>query len=70
MWTIANICNNFATDSLSMTISTPIVSCGPNAVAFIVALFYREIKGRKNFGLVFVGFSMALAGSIVCGCSF
>ena len=70
MWTIANVCNNLATNSLSMTISTPISSCGPNAVAFIVALFYKEIKGRKNFILLFVGFFIALSGSIVCGWSF
>jgi glucose uptake protein GlcU len=69
MWITANVCYNLATDSLSMTISTPISSCGPNAVAFIVALFYKEIKGRKNFVLLFIGFFIALAGSVVCGLS-
>ena len=69
MWIVANVCYNLATNSLSMTISTPISACGPNAIAFIVALFYKEIKGTYNFILLFVGFFIALAGSIVCGWS-
>ena len=69
MWTIANVCSNLSTDSLGMTITTPITACGPNAVAFIVALFYKEVRGRKNLILLFLGFSIALAGSIVCGWS-
>ena len=69
MWGIANICYNLGNNSLSMAISVPISNCGPSCVAFIAAVFYKEIKGRKNFFLLFLGLIFAVAGSIMCGWS-
>ena len=69
MWGIANICYNLGNNSLSMAISVPISNCGPSGVAFIVAVLYKEIKGIKNFGILFLGLVFALAGSILCGLS-
>ena len=58
-----------ATNSVSQSISFPITSVGPTVVAFVIALFYKEVKGFKDYLLVFVGIFIATAGSIFCGIS-
>jgi glucose uptake protein GlcU len=69
LWAIGNICCNLATNSLSMAITVPISNCGPSCVAFVVAFFYEEIKGRANILVLCVGIMFAVAGSIICGLS-
>jgi hypothetical protein len=57
-------------NALSPAVSFPLLTAGPSIVSNIWAIFlYKEIKGIKNFVLLFFGFGFAITGSILCGLS-
>lgn len=70
LWGIANTAYFIATDVLSQSVTFPIANSGPAVVAFILGLFYREIKGRKNLFILSAGLFIAIAGIICCGLSY
>ncbi len=69
LWSLANVCYNLGTNSLSMSITVPITSSGPSCVAFIAAFMYKEIRGRQNIMVLLIGCTFAITGSIFCGYS-
>jgi glucose uptake protein GlcU len=70
LWGIANTAYFIATDILTQAISFPIANSGPAVVAFILALLYREIKGRNNLLVMTLGLAVAIAGIICTSLSF
>jgi hypothetical protein len=50
-------------------VTTPVTSGGPLAVSLIIALAYREVKGKKNILILILGTVFTLAGSICSGLS-
>lgn len=70
LWGIANTAYFIATDILSQSVTFPIANCGPVVVAFVLGLFYREIKGRNNLLLLLLGLLIAIAGVVCCALSF
>lgn len=70
LWGIANTAYFIATDILTQSITFPLANSGPAVVAFILALLYREIKGRNNLLVLAFGLAVAIAGIICTGLSF
>lgn len=70
LWGIANTAYFISSDILSQTITFPITNTGPAVVAFILSLFYREIKGCKNLSTLAFGLFVAISGIICCGLSY
>ena len=66
LWSIANFCYFLATNGLSQAITFPITNCGPSTVAFFIALIYKEVKGLRNYLLIFSGIVVAIIGSVFC----
>ena len=54
---------------MSQAITFPISNCGPSTVAFFIALIYKEVKGLRNYLLIFSGIVVAIIGSVFCGLS-
>jgi glucose uptake protein GlcU len=70
LWGIANTAFFIATDILSQSVTFPIANSGPAVVAFILGLFYREIKGFRNLATLALGLFVAIAGIICSGLSY
>jgi glucose uptake protein GlcU len=48
----------------------PISAVGPPVVSTVFGVFfYQEIKGKRNFTFLIIGFLMALAAAILIGMS-
>lgn len=56
--------------ALDQVVSFPISNSLPPIIASCWAIFYKEIKGVKNFAFLLTGFAAAIAGSIFSGFSF
>lgn len=70
MWGVANCCVIIANSSVSQAVAFPISSSGPPIVSALYGVFlYKEIKGKKNYIILIVGFIVALTGLILCGLS-
>ena len=70
MWGVANVCYFLATNALNQAISFPISNCGPPIVAsFWGIILYKEIKGKRNLLILGIGFSVAIAASLLIGFS-
>lgn len=70
MWGIANSSFFLANNALSQAVTFPIVSSGPSAIASLWGIIlYKEIKGRRNFIILGIGFALAVTGSILTGLS-
>ena len=70
IWGIANSAYFIATDTLMMSVTYPLANSGPAVVCFILALFYREIKGRSNILVLALGLFVATSGIIFTGLSY
>ena len=70
IWGIANSAYFIATDTLMMSVTYPLANSGPAVVCFILALFYREIKGRSNILVLALGLFVATSGIICTGLSY
>jgi glucose uptake protein GlcU len=70
MWGIANSLFLIANSTLSQAVTFPIGASGPPIVATLWAIFkYKEIKGKRNFIILSIGFSIGLLGAIFSGLS-
>ncbi|ESO13066.1 hypothetical protein HELRODRAFT_105715 [Helobdella robusta] len=69
MWGIANIAWFIANDSLSESISFPIITTLPGIIGTIWGLLFREIKGWKNYLVLGIAISIGIVGSILTGLS-
>lgn len=71
MWGIAQCGLMMATQILGFTVGFPIGSTGPLVVSsFISVVFFREIRGKKNLGLLFLSFGLLGAGVALLSLSF
>ncbi len=71
MWGLADLCYFLATGVLSQAIAFPISNCGPPVFSALWGvLLYKEVRGWKNFALLFAGFFIATLASVLLGLSF
>ncbi|XP_077156124.1 transmembrane protein 144 isoform X1 [Paroedura picta] len=65
LWAIATCCWFLANRYLSAVVSFPIITAGPGFIAAMWGvLVFKEIKGLRNYILLFIAFCVILAGSL------
>ncbi|GFR90982.1 transmembrane protein 144 [Elysia marginata] len=71
LWAIATACWFVANAELSESVSFPIVSTGPSAIALLFwgVIIFKEVKGVRNIAILVFGFLVMTAGAIMAGFS-
>lgn len=70
MNSVATILYFLATSALSQSVTFPIANCGPNIFSNLWSIVvYKEIRGRRNIGILCSGFVMAIGASVLIGLS-
>ncbi|RUS74234.1 hypothetical protein EGW08_018002 [Elysia chlorotica] len=71
LWAIATACWFVANAELSESVSFPIVSTGPSAIAslFWGVCVFREVRGVRNILILVSGFLVMTAGALLAGFS-
>ncbi|KAK3757757.1 hypothetical protein RRG08_027119 [Elysia crispata] len=71
LWAIATACWFVANAELSESVSFPIVSTGPSAIAslFWGVCVFREVRGIRNILILVSGFLVMTAGALLAGFS-
>ena len=66
---VANLLYLFSTNILSQAITYPISSSCPAVITVLFGVFYKEIKGFKNYFFLFLSILVVAIGSVFCGLS-
>lgn len=70
LWGTASALWFLVNDTLSESVSFPIMTTVPIVINAIVGVvFFREIKGRRNLCLLLVGIAVTVAGTVMCALS-
>jgi len=70
LWAIADISWFVANESLLVVVAFPIITTGPGVVASIWGIVaFREIKGKRNLGVLFLAFGLSVTGVILIALS-
>nr|VZI36755.1 unnamed protein product [Spirometra erinaceieuropaei] len=70
LWTTGQCCWLVANEALQASITFPIATTAPAAiVALIGTIFYREVRGLKNYGILAAALCITVAGALLTGFS-
>jgi len=70
MWAVAQTCWFVANDALSVAVAFPIITSGPGIVSALWGVFvFGEVRGYRNYCVLFVAITLALAGCVLIGLS-